>query len=174
MQRNVPSKSLQWCDVFFPSRGWERIQLQLSPEPAPAPFVGLSGFSPRARGEGGGGSWWGKWGGIGAKCVRIWFLRFFHAVFKNVYFLSFHVSTVIGISAITNQELSGHVIKIYIKFLWPHLTVTTAIVLLRAVWRHFLSLARDRVFLKSSLTGFSLLSFWILFPPVDFPLKRDV
>ena len=54
MQRNVPSKSLQSCDVFFPSRGWERIQLQLSPEPAPAPFVGLSGFSPRGRGEGGG------------------------------------------------------------------------------------------------------------------------
>ena len=38
----------------------------------------------------------------------------------------------------------------------------------------FYSVARDGLFLKSSLTGFSLLSFGILFPPMDFPLKRNV
>lgn len=48
-----------------------RIQLQLSPDPAPDPFVGLSGFSPReAEGRGVVVLWWGKWGGIESKMCK--------------------------------------------------------------------------------------------------------
>ena len=63
----------------------------------------------------------GKWGGIGSKMYKNLLPPISTHVFprsiQERFLLTFHVSTVISISVITNQELSGHVIKIHIKFL---------------------------------------------------------
>ena len=72
-------------------------------------------------GAGEGGVVVGKWGGIGSKMYKNLLPPISTHVFprsiQERLLLTFHVSTVISISVITNQELSGHVIKIHIKFL---------------------------------------------------------
>lgn len=59
------------------------MQLQLFPDPAPDPFVGLFVFSRRGREERGGGVlWWGKWGG-GVLWWRKWG-RIGSTMYKNL------------------------------------------------------------------------------------------
>ena len=55
MQRNVPSKSLQSCDVFLLAGGGGGYNSNFLPTLPQTLFVGLSGFSPREAAGGGGG-----------------------------------------------------------------------------------------------------------------------
>ena len=118
MQRNVPSKSLQWCDVFLLAGGGGGYNFNF---PLNLPQTLLLVCLVFRRGDAGrrrGGSWWGRWGGIGSKmCKNLVPPIFPRSIKKGLLFNLSCLNDQISIAVITNQELSGHVIKIYIKFL---------------------------------------------------------